>query len=113
MKVIAGAAVIGGAAILGLGAYAMESVNSWAALGESVAKFERVSGATAEESSRLIYVMGELGISSDTASSALFKMTRADPGKLHDLGVEIAKNADGSENLAGTLDHVRGAYQAT
>ena len=57
--------------------------------------------------------MGELGISSDTASAALFKMTRADPGKLHDLGVEIAYNNDGSKNLAGTLDNVRAAYQAT
>jgi hypothetical protein len=113
MKVAAGAAVVGGVAVLGLGAYAMSSVDSWAKLGEQVLKFQRVSGATAEESSRLIYVMGELGISSDTASSALFKMTRADPGKLHDLGVEIVRNADGSENLAGTLDHVRLAFQAT
>jgi hypothetical protein len=113
MKVAAGAAIVGGVAVLGLGAYALESVGKWAALGESVLKFQRLSGTTAEEASRLIYVMGELGISSDTASAAMFKMTRADPGKLHDLGVEIAYNADGSQNLAGTLDNVRAAYQAT
>jgi hypothetical protein len=113
MKVAAGAAVVGGVAILGLGAYALSSVSSWAALGEKVLAFQRVSGTTAEEASRLIYVMGELGISSDTASAAMFKMTRADPGKLHELGVEIAYNADGSKNLAGTLDNVRAAYQAT
>src|SRR5450759_3957401 len=113
MKVAAGAAIVGGVAVLGLGAYALESVGKWAALGDSVLKFQRLSGTTAEEASRLIYVMGELGISSDTASAAMFKMTRADPGKLHDLGVEIAHNANGSQNLAGTLDNVRAAYQAT
>jgi hypothetical protein len=113
MKVAAGAAVVGGVAILGLGAYALSSVSSWAALGEKVLAFQRVSGTTAEEASRLVFVMGELGISSDTATAAMFKMTRADPGKLHELGVEIAYNADGSKNLAGTLDNVRAAYQAT
>jgi hypothetical protein len=113
MKVAAGAAVVGGVAVLGLGAYALASVSSWAALGEKVLAFQRVAGGTAEESSRLIYVMGQLGISSDTVTSAMFKMTRADPGKLHELGVEIMYNADGSKNLAGTLDNVRVAYQAT
>src|SRR5450759_1521485 len=113
MKVAAGAAIVGGVAVLGLGAYALESVGKWAALGDSVLKFQRLSGTTAEEASRLIYVMGELGISSDTASAAMFKMTRADPGKLHDLGVEIAHNANGSQNLAGTLDNIRDRYQAT
>jgi hypothetical protein len=113
MKVAAGAAVVGGVAILGLGAYALSSVSSWAALGEKVLAFQRVSGTTAEEASRLVFVMGQLGISSDTVTSAMFKMTRADPGKLHELGIEIAHNADGSQNLAGTLDNVRAAYQAT
>jgi hypothetical protein len=113
MKVAAGAAVVGGIAVLGLGAYALASVDSWTKLAAEVRQFQRVSGDTAEDSSKLIYTMGELGISSDTAAAAMFKMTRADPGKLAELGVQVKYNADGSKDLAGTLDAVRLAYQAT
>jgi hypothetical protein len=109
-------ALIGGAVAAGLGIAVgaiAEGVHSYIELGDQVLNYQRVTGASAEESSRMVETFDRLGISGDRASSAIFMMSKrieASPQKFHDLGVQIAYNNDGTIALNDTLLNVAEAY---
>jgi hypothetical protein len=65
---------------------------------------------------RLVQTFQALGVGADTATGAMFKLSKAietSPKKLEDLGVVIAHNAAGNVDLSKTLLSVADAYNAT
>lgn len=112
MAAVAGIAAGAGIAIV---AAAQKSIESYIALGEQVENYKRVVGGSAEESSRMVSVFNALGVGSDAATGAMFKLSKAielTPKKLTDLGVVIATDAQGNIDLARTLLSVADAYNA-
>jgi hypothetical protein len=113
---LAGVVVGAGAAI----AIAKTATESYLTLGEAVLKYQHVTGASAEDSSRMVAVFGQLGLGSDTAANAMFTLDKRLEGldgaatksqkSLADVGVEVAKNQDGSTNLEKTLGNIADAY---
>lgn len=105
----AGAAVAGGALV----AFAADGVSALVDLADQVRDFQRASGASAEDSSRFVAVLDDLGISSEAGSSAIFKLGREIAGgapKLRQYGIEVERNADGTANFTKTLLNVADAY---
>jgi len=111
--------VVGAGAAL---AIVKDSVEHYDQLAESVEKYQRATGASAEESSRMVSTFERLGVDGGAAGDAMFNLAKriegvdgaaAAGGKtLASVGVEIAKNADGSTNLDKTLGSVADAYNA-
>lgn len=96
--------------------YVAGGISEFADLTGQVRAFQRVSGATAEDSSKLVFATKELGIAPDAAASAFGRLaTRLGTGKidLAQYGVEVAHNKDGTVDLAGTVANLSDAYQKT
>jgi hypothetical protein len=116
---ISGMTLLGGAAIAGAGIMATvlgESISKYVALADQVENYKRVTGASAEESGRMVQTFQALGVGEDTATAGMFKLSKAietAPKKLTDLGVVIAHTANGSVDLSKTLFSVADAYNAT
>lgn len=111
-----GVVAAAGAAGLALGKFAVDGVRAFATYGAEVAKVRRVTGSTSEDASRLVAVFHALGIDTDQAATALFRMGKnigEGGAKLREFGIEIAKNRDGSTNLTATLLNVGDAYKRT
>ena len=113
-----GPAIAGGAAAAGVavGKFALDAAQEFVALAGEIRNFQRASGASAEDSSRFVAVLDDLGVSSETAGSALFKLGRnaASGGTdLSKFGVEIAKSKDGTTDLTETMLNVADAYVQT
>lgn len=107
------AAAAGAAA---LAKFAVDGVNNFVNLASEVRNFGRVSGASAEESSKIVAVLDDMEVSSEAGGKAMFKLGTnvADGGaKLQAFGVEVAKNKDGTTDLVGTLLNVADAYKST
>lgn len=104
-------ATVAGAAILKLGS---DSIDTFQKIVGEARDLQRASGATAEEASALNDVFGDLGVSTETTARGLVMMSKAiNTDKLAKFGIEVAKNADGTTNLEGTLLNVVDAYNAT
>ena len=87
-----------GAAIAG---FAIKAINDFKDLALEVDKFRDATGLTLDESSRWIEVAGDIDIQAETIQKAIGKMERAAGTSLkpfQDLGIEIAKFADGRMN---------------
>jgi hypothetical protein len=99
-----------------LGAVVAKGIGDFTNLAGEVRNFKQLSGASAEESSRFVAVLDDFGISAETGANAVFKLGRGaetNKDKLADLGVEIARNANGSVNLTETTLNVADAYAKT
>ena len=110
---VAGGAVVAGAA---LAAFAIDGARQFVDLAGEIRNFQRASGASAEESSRFVAVLDDLGVSSEKGASAIFKLGRkvADGGAdLEKFGIAVARNKDGAVDLTGTLLNAADAYAAT
>lgn len=110
---LAAGAVVAGAAMIGLG---VKAEGMFEDLVRKVDDFQDVVGTSAESSSRLVEVFEQFGISSETATNAMFKLSKAtttNEAGLAKLGIQVANNADGSTNLEETLYNVVKAYNAT
>lgn len=110
---LAGGAAIGGAA---LAKFAFDGAQKFVALAGEVRGFQRASGASAEESSRFVAVLDDMGIASDTGAGAIFKLGKAastNAEKLEKAGIAVERNADGTTNLTETLLNAADAYKAT
>lgn len=95
---------------------ANRSVDAYTRLADAVREVTLRSGASAEEASRVVAVTEDYGVSSTTAANALFFLGRAlstNEEALSRIGVAVARNADGSTNLSGTLVNVADAYART
>lgn len=108
-----GAALAAGA---GIGVFAAKAVGDFQKLGASILDFQRVSGASADDSSRFVAVLDDFEISAEAGATAIGKMAKAaanTPEVFERFGVEIAKNKDGTVDLQGTLLNAAEAYQST
>lgn len=112
-----GPAIAGGAALAGVAVakFALDGAQQFVALASEVRNFQRASGASAEESSRFVAALDDLGISSELGAGALFKLGKkaADGGAdLAKLGIEVAHAKDGTVDLTETLLNAADAYAA-
>jgi hypothetical protein len=108
---IAVGATAAGAALVGLAA---KGVASFVELGQKTLDLQRRTGATAEAASGLVSAMSGVGISSDQAASALFKLARGIAGaELEKFGVTVARTATGGVDLQETLLGIADAYTGT
>lgn len=83
---------------------------------EQVDAISDVSGLSAQESAKLAGVFSGVGIEANTGANAMAKLAKAvgtNEGALLKYGIVVAKNADGTTDLNGTLLNVASAYQAT
>ncbi len=89
------------------GAVAMKAVDEFATLGIAVGKFSDATGVAAEDASRLIEVSGDLGIETAVLEKGLGRLNKTiDPDLFAELGIEIAKTADGATDVSGTFLNV-------
>lgn len=110
---VAGGALVAGAA---LAKFALDGVGALVDLAGEVRTFSRATGLSAEESSRWVSILDDMGISADVGAGSIFKLAKntADGGaKMRDYGVEVARAKDGSTDLHGTLLNVADAYTST
>lgn len=109
----AGAAI--GAGIAGLTAEAAaagKAIEAFSGATAQVRAFQRVTGGTAQDSSKLVYAFHALGIDSDKAGTAVFRLAHNLDGgqdKLQQMGVQIAHARDGSIDLTNTMLNVADA----
>jgi hypothetical protein len=124
-----GSGALGGAALaltatLGIGIETVKSsIEGYVHFGEEVLNFQRVTGMTAEASSRMVDVFGQLGISAEAGDKAMVKLAKSTTeveGKLpasgkalEALGVTIARTNSGSTDLSKTLGNIADAYNAS
>lgn len=113
-----GAGVAAGAAAAGLALanLAKNGVEAFLTLTAQARAVQRVTGATAEEASTLAAVMRHLGIDVDAGAVAFGKLEKTvgtNAKSLHDQGVEVQRNVDGSTNFAETLANISDAYNGT
>lgn len=102
------------AAIAASAAAAKMAVDQFQKLALSVHEFVEVSGATAEQASQLSYLFNTVGISTDTGANAIFRMNKlleTSPQKFADVGIQVARDAQGNVDLVKTLEAVHEAYQ--
>lgn len=114
---LVGPAIAGGIAIAGaaVAAFAIDGAQKFVALASEIRGFQRVSGASAEESSRFVAVLDDLGVSAQTGGNAIFLLSRkvAEGGAdLRKLGIDMAVAQDGTADLTETLLNVADAYAA-
>lgn len=110
---VTGAALAGGVAVA---KFALDGAAHFGALGESVEKFSKVAGVSAETASRFIAVADDYGVSADTISTAVGKLGKtlgANVDALAKYGVAVAKGKDGNTDLAATTFNVIDAYNKT
>lgn len=89
--------------------FAFDAAGQFRDLAISVDKFRDASGLTLDEASRWTEVAGDIGIDAGAIETAINKMNRkvADSPKLfEDLGIEMAKHADGTYDPQGTFLNV-------
>lgn len=106
-------ATVAGAALVAFGHHAVGAYQDGA---QAALKFSRASGASMEDSSRIIAAFDDMGVSAETGAKAIFGLGRrvADGGaNLAKFGVEVARSKDGTTDLAGTLLNVSEAYTRT
>ncbi len=116
---VGGLQLLGGAGLVAAGAIAevvAASTKAYQSIGDQVENYKRVVGASADESSRMVYVSNALGVSTDALTGGMFKLSKAvetSPAKLAALGIEAVKDAKGNIDLSKTLFAVADAYNAT
>lgn len=106
----AGAAVAG-AAFVDLG---IKGIKAFVDLATQVRSFARLSGESAETSSRWVAVTKVLGVEQETVARGLFMLNKqiaANSDGFKKNGIEVARNADGSVDLLQTLLNVSDAYK--
>lgn len=105
----AGAAFAAGSAVVS------DLVGTYTDYASKVREVQRVSGATAEESSGLTYAFEKVGIGATKGAAAVFQLEkRIGTGqlKLADYGTQVKRTADGGVDLVGTLGNIADAYKA-
>jgi len=102
------------AAGVAIAKFAADGVSAFVEVTGEVRKFQRVSGATAEDASKLVAAFHVLGIDADAAGTAVFRMAvKIGQGNkaFADSGVAIARTKTGAVDLVGTILNVGDAYK--
>jgi len=108
-------AAVGAAAGVVLTLLAVHAVNTFMKFADEVRQFTYVTGASAEQASQVVDVLGDFGISAQEAGQSFLYLNNQINNNAELLaadGINIAKNADGTTDLIGTLLNVTDAYQA-
>lgn len=106
-------AVAGIGAVVGAVTLAVGSFQSFAL---EVRRFQQLTGTSAEEASRFVAVLDDFQISGQQGANALFLLGRnieTNEQRFADLGVEIARNVDGTANLTETVLNIADAFDRT
>src|SRR6266550_2442919 len=93
-----------------------KSISRYVELGEKVRHYSEITGQSAENSTRQVIAFQELGVDAETVAASMFRLGRNSSTaaeKLAAVGIEVAKNADGTTDLNGTLLSVIKAYHST
>lgn len=104
------------AAGLALAKFAFDGVEQFSAVTLEVTQFQRATSASAEDSSKLVFALKELGVPADNLVKGFFKLEQTvgrGKDKLDEYGVSVARNKDGSFNLTGTIENMAVAFQKT
>lgn len=110
------AAGLGAAAFTGAVAGATQAVRAFQSLAAEVLRIKRVTGATAEDASGLVQLLGDFEVAADAASAPLGRLARTlgtAPDALRQYGVAAARTSTGAVDLVGTLANVADAYNRT
>src|SRR5258708_97075 len=116
---VGGMQLLGGAGLGAVGPLAEivnASTKAYQSIGDQVENYKRVVGGSAEESSRMVYTFDALGVSTETASAGMFKLSKAletSPAKLAALGIQATYDAKGNIDLSKTLFTVAAASNPT
>jgi hypothetical protein len=111
-----GIAVAAAAAATAIAKFAVDGVSAFQEVTAEIRAFQRVSGASAEEASKLVAAFHILGIDSQAAGNAVFKLAaNIGTGKkaFADSGIVIARTKTGYVDLVGTILNVGDAYKST
>lgn len=105
-----------GAGLVAFGALAEHGVSQFTHLADQVHTFSTISGASAQDASKFVVALNELGVSSDSVARGISRLARqsadgAEP--LKEFGIQVARNRDGSFNAIGTFDKLADRIQAT
>lgn len=108
---LAGGVAVAGAAIATM---TVKGVQQYSALTGEVRKYQNVTGASAQEASKMIAVTKALGVDTEALTTGMFR-SGAQIAKNADqftaAGVAIAHNKNGTVDLTGTLKNAAAAYQ--
>lgn len=110
----AGIGIAGVGAVALIGKTALEGVEKFASLTGEVRGFQRVTGASAEDSSRLAAAVRLTGTEAGAAQTGFFQLSRriaAGKDTLDEYGVSVARNQDGTLNFAKTLENAAVGFQ--
>ena len=111
---MSGKTIAAGAAIAAVGAFAAQGVAKFTNLADSVRKVHDISGLTYEDSSRLVAVSDDLGISAETTAASMGRLAKnIDAGKLEEYGIQVVRTKDGAVDMAATLGNVADRMNAT
>lgn len=106
--------LVAGAAVAGLGKFVADGVGKISEMTDEVRKFNDTSGVGWENSSRLVAISDDLGISADTAAAGMGRLAKnIDAGKLDEFGVSVVKAKDGTVDMTATLGAVADKMNAT
>ena len=109
---VAAGAFAGGVGVLALGVKA--SVTAFTDQAAAISKFAQVTQTSATDASDLVNALDDVGISGDQSTAAFAKLGKSIPTKqFAELGIEVAKNADGTTNMVQTFDNVLKKMDAT
>ena len=98
-----------GAGLAALAAGVTVAVNKFTELAAEVLRFKRVSGLSAEDSSRFVAALDDMGISAETGATALFRLGRSTE-QLAALGVQEGEDLKESFlNVADALEQTSSA----
>lgn len=109
-----GLALGAGAAIgvLALTKFATKSADAFLGLASSVRDFQRTTGSTAEDASKLVFALKRVGTEPEVAGKAFFQLSKrigAGQVDLARFGIEIKRNQDGSINMKDAVLQLSGA----
>ncbi len=93
-----------------------DSVSAFTDLADTIRQVHQSAGGTTEDAGRLVAIFEGLGIETDKASTAMFRLNKnvaENQAKLESLGVVVAKNSSGTTDASATLVNIAKAYQGT
>jgi hypothetical protein len=108
---IAAGAALGAAALLKM---TKAGVDAYVHLGSEVRQYQRVTGASAEESSRMVAASRVLGVETTSLATNMLRLSKQvtqNREVLNHHGIEVAHNKAGQVDLNGTLLKVADAYE--
>jgi hypothetical protein len=93
-----------------------DGVTNFENLTDQVRKFQLATGASAGQASLLIGQLNTLGIDTDLADKAMFRLGSSlgdGTTKLGQYNVQVARTKDGNVDVVQTFENVRNAYNAS